>query len=67
MAKSTKAEANYRPGTPMKNCGICTMFRGTSCTAVEGDISPYATCDYYKVRKNPFKNRKGGIGILGAR
>ena len=66
MAKSTKAEADYGYGNPKMNCGICTMFRAQSdCTAVEGEISPYGHCKYYKVRKNPFK-RRGGVkgGVL---
>ena len=47
--KATKAEANYRHGTEPKCCARCTMFRGPNkCTAVQGDISPTAVCDYFK-------------------
>lgn len=47
--KSTKAEADYRDGTPAEHCGRCTMFRPPkSCTAVEGVIRFSGVCDYFK-------------------
>jgi hypothetical protein len=47
--KSSKAEADYRDGTPDEHCGRCTMFRPPhSCTAVDGVIHSYGVCDYFK-------------------
>lgn len=47
--KATKAEADYRDGTPEEHCGKCTMFRQPkSCTAVEGVIRYSGVCDYFK-------------------
>lgn len=46
--KSSKAEADYRDGSPAEHCGICTMFRPPkSCTAVEGVIRFGGVCDYF--------------------
>jgi hypothetical protein len=69
MAKVSKQEASYGGGNPMRNCGICTMYRTPdSCSAVEGEVSPYGYCKLFKVRKNPFK-RRGGImgGMMNAK
>lgn len=47
--KSTKAAAHYRAGTETKRCAICSMFRAPdTCTAVEGQISARALCDYFE-------------------
>lgn len=51
-AKATKKEARYRRGTESEHCGICKMFIGTfECTAVEGIISPEATCDFFETAR----------------
>jgi len=47
--KASKALVNYRLGTVSRRCELCTMFRPpSSCTAVEGRISPIDLCDYFK-------------------
>jgi hypothetical protein len=47
--KATKAEAHYRPGNSNRRCEICTMFvEPDQCTAVKGEISPGALCDYFE-------------------
>lgn len=49
IEKVSKAEANYRSGAGRRRCQYCTMFvPPKSCTAVKGDISPQAVCDYFK-------------------
>lgn len=58
--KISKAEANYGPGYTKKDCSKCTMFRGDSCAAVKGDISPYGVCRLHEARPNPFR-RSGGV------
>lgn len=63
--KLSQADANYRAGTPIKNCGLCTHFEGSeganphSCTVVDGDISPFGYCDIYVRQKNPFPQQIG--------
>jgi Inorganic Pyrophosphatase len=47
--KLSKAAANYRTGSPDMQCSQCTMFRSPdACTAVKGEISPQALCDYFE-------------------
>lgn len=51
--KATKEQARYRDLSLANNCEKCTMFvPPDGCTAVEGEISPVGTCQYFK--------RKGG-------
>lgn len=57
MAKAAKAKANYRYGTASRKCSLCSMFRPPhSCTAVLGEISPSALCDYFE-RKSEEQSR----------
>ncbi len=56
---SSKEEVHYRKGSTAEHCGICTMFVKcrnkqdiNRCTAVEGDISFSAICDYFKKKLN---------------
>lgn len=51
--KASKATAHYRMSTnPKRKCEICTMFRPPhDCTAVEGEISAQAVCDYFERKK----------------
>ncbi len=46
--KISKEAANYRMGTPYKECSKCSMYRDGSCTLVKGEIRPYGVCDYFK-------------------
>lgn len=48
--KYTKRKVNYEPnGGPYTPCGECVMFvKPDACTAVEGDISPFGTCDIWE-------------------
>ncbi len=47
--KISKEAANYRMGTPYKECSKCSMYRPPhDCTLVKGGIKPYGVCDYYK-------------------
>ncbi len=47
--KATKYEAHYRGGTKDKRCAICSMFEPpSSCTSVNGQISPRALCDFFE-------------------
>lgn len=46
--KASKPTANYREHpSGLRRCMFCSMFRFGSCTAVEGQISPVAVCDYW--------------------
>ena len=51
MAKKTHKQVNYRRGTTVRKCELCTMFRrvGTriSCTDVADPISPVGVCDIF--------------------
>lgn len=53
MAKVSKEAAEYRPyrkGSEL--CTRCTMFRlVNSCTTVEGEISPFGWCKFFKLKK----------------
>jgi hypothetical protein len=51
-AKLSKHEVNYRQGNPNKKCGLCSMYRPNSCTAVAGHISPLAVCDIFDRRSH---------------
>jgi hypothetical protein len=63
--KISQQAANYRPGTPMQHCGICTHYQAAgeapmgACTQVAGPISPYATSDVYAPQQNPFQTARG--------
>src|SRR5260221_103337 len=47
--KSSKAEANYRPGHGTDRCRNCTMFQPPhGCTSVKGKIDAAALCDFFK-------------------
>lgn len=47
--KATQEEVNYRAGNSERRCELCTMFRPpSSCTAVQGEISPQGDCDLFK-------------------
>jgi hypothetical protein len=45
--KHTKAQCNYRMGTGVKHCGICTHYRDGKCTLVQGSIAPQMLCNYF--------------------
>ena len=51
--KVSKATAHYRMSVkPNRKCALCTMFRPPhDCTAVEGEISAQAVCDYFERKK----------------
>jgi hypothetical protein len=51
----TRAEANYRKGSPVECCGICAFYQGHNrCSQVMGDISPYGLSDVFRAEGNPF-------------
>ena len=60
---TTQAEANYRPGSPLKCCGLCIHYKGASCELVEGDISPFMISDNYWAHPRP----PGVKGVRGIR
>jgi len=50
--KATKEQAHYRLGTAGQHCAQCTMFvRPDGCTSVQGKISPWAVCDFFKKKE----------------
>lgn len=50
--KITKIEAKYRGGVANRRCALCDMFRKPStCTAVKGQISPWAVCKLFERKK----------------
>ena len=65
---ATKAEANYRGGSPIKCCGLCKHYKGASCDVVEGTISPFMISDSYNPHPKPKgvpAYRSGGNGQVG--
>ena len=48
-----QAQVRYRRGYPLRQCGVCSMYRKGStgnlgrCTAVTGQITPYGLCDLF--------------------
>ena len=51
----TQAEANYRKGSPVENCGICAFTKATIVALqVMGDISPMGCLMIYRAERNPF-------------
>ena len=62
----TQAQVRYRRGYPIRQCGVCAMYRkgGTTqfgrCTAVTGQITPYGLCDIFDRLNNPYGNRMTG-------
>jgi len=58
--KATQSEANYRRGTPLKHCGVCTYYLGgENCSEVEGPISGFGFSDVFQMQKNPFGSTLG--------
>jgi hypothetical protein len=63
MPRHTQRDVNYRRGYPMRQCGVCDMFRKTgsgqygSCTAVTGQITPYGLCNLWDKMTNPYGHR----------
>jgi hypothetical protein len=51
--KVSKETANYSPfGSEENHCSICRMFREPhACTAVKGEISRTAICDFFERQK----------------
>ena len=53
--KASKEAASYRSKSirgANRRCALCTMFRApSSCTSVEGTISPKGDCAYFKRKK----------------
>lgn len=58
--KEPQQAVNYRAGTPIKNCGLCGHFTGSTgaqangCETVDGTISAFGYCDIYAKQPNPF-------------
>jgi hypothetical protein len=55
--KTPKPQAEYRGGSPQDCCGYCMYYTGGACTMVEGRISPFQICKFYKPFKNPYKGQ----------
>ena len=59
-------QVRYRRGYPLRQCGVCSMYRkggGTGfgrCTNVTGQITPYGLCDIFDRLNNPYGNRMTG-------
>ena len=59
----TQAQVRYRRGYPIRQCGVCSMYRkgGATgfgrCTAVTGQITPYGLCDIFDQLTNPYGHR----------
>jgi hypothetical protein len=58
-----KNQAMYRRGYPLRSCGTCSMYwhrehekQFGGCTKVEGDITPYGICDFFRQLDNPYGN-----------
>jgi len=66
MPKASQMQADYRRGYPMEQCGVCQMYandgagRNGTCTAVQGEISPYGLCKYYKMLPSSFGHKLTG-------
>src|SRR5262249_46531391 len=59
----SQAEAGYRLGMPLRQCGLCYMYwhRNTGkkfggCTKVTGNISPYDICKFFNQLPNSWGN-----------
>jgi hypothetical protein len=76
---ATQEEVNYRRGLGPRQCGKCLNyniglrhFMYGRCLLVDGDITPYGTCDYVQPMRNPFAtgrpfDMQPPIGGLGQR
>ena len=59
----SQAQVRYRRGYPLRQCGVCSMYRkgGSSnmgrCTAVTGQITAYGLCDIFDQLRNPYGHR----------
>jgi len=59
----TQREVDYRRGYPMRQCGVCSMYRKNGggnfgrCSAVTGAITPYGLCDLWAKMSNPYGHR----------
>ena len=62
----SQAQVRYRRGYPLRQCGVCSMYRKGSgsgfgrCTTVTGQITPYGLCDLLDRLANPYGNRMTG-------
>jgi hypothetical protein len=59
--KQSQAAVHYRKGSPVKACGLCTMFEGAAhgtCTDVDGQITPFGVCDIFKIKREPWPLRE---------
>ena len=62
-AKLSQQQVNYRRGYPLRQCGLCSMFRKNgagdwgTCTDVAGRITPYGLCRIFKQLDNPYGNK----------
>lgn len=55
MAKVTKAQADYRRGTPRRNCHICSSMNADgTCDKVVGIVQRTYVCDLW----TPVKTRR---------
>jgi len=60
MAKFSQAQVRYRRGYPLRQCGVCPMYRKAggsifgSCTDVSGNITAYGLCDIFAQLRNPY-------------
>ncbi len=65
MPKLSQQAANYRRGTPVKQCAVCVYFSKASgdangcCSKVAGKISPYGVSDSFYNARNDFGPRLG--------
>ena len=67
VQKQTPAEARYRRGDPVGNCGCCAYYMGHRCSQVMGDISPYGISDLFKAEPNPFGKTLAPAEIIAIR
>lgn len=58
--KVSQVDANYRRGSPMQHCGVCTYYEGgDQCSRVESPISGFGISDIFNMQKNPFGSTIG--------
>ena len=65
MPKLSQQQANYRRGSPVKQCAVCVNISKASgdangcCSKVAGKISPYGVSDSFYNARNDFGPRLG--------
>jgi len=65
--KETQEAAQYRRGYPMKQCGVCRMFKmprdhsgNGTCTKIRGTVNTFGLCDNWYTLNNPWGNKLDG-------